>query len=92
MRSLKPCLTNGVDGGALAGFEAVVVGEELDVEDVEAVELAEDVGGGVGGGAEGIFGMGGHPLLEVGVGGGEVEIVEGVVAVVERSAGEGCGE
>jgi len=35
--------------------------------------------------------VGGHPLLEVGVGGGEVEVVEGVVAVVERGAGEGSG-
>jgi hypothetical protein len=36
--------------------------------------------------------MGGHPLLEVGVGGGEVEVVEGVVAVVERGAGEWGGK
>jgi hypothetical protein len=33
--------------------------------------------------------MGGHPLLKVGVGGGKVKVIEGVVAVVERSAGEG---
>jgi hypothetical protein len=44
-----------VDGGALAGLEAVVVGAELDVEDAEAVELVEDVCGGIGGGAERIF-------------------------------------
>jgi hypothetical protein len=36
--------------------------------------------------------VGGHPLLEAGVGGGEVEIVEGVVAVVKRGAGEGGGK
>ena len=78
----------GVDVGALAGFEAIVVGEELDVENAEAVELGEDEGGGVGGWAEAVVGMGGHPLLEVAVGCGEVEIVEGVVAVVEWGAGE----
>ena len=33
--------------------------------------------------------MGSHPLLKVGVGGGEVEVVKGVVAVVERGSGEG---
>ncbi len=76
-----------VDGGAGAGFEAVVVGEELNVEDAQEVEFVEDVGSGIGGGAEGVFGMGGHPLLEVGVGRGEIEVVEGVVAIVQRGAG-----
>jgi hypothetical protein len=36
--------------------------------------------------------MGGDPLLKVGVGGGEVEVVHGVVAIVEGSAGERGGE
>jgi hypothetical protein len=36
--------------------------------------------------------MGGHPLLEVVVGGVEVEVVHGVVAVVERGAGERSAE
>jgi hypothetical protein len=36
--------------------------------------------------------MGGDPLLEVSVGRVEVEVVEGVVAVVERGAGEGGGQ
>ena len=89
---LEALLDDGIDGGTLARGEAGVVGKELDVEDAEAVELSEDVGGCVGGGAEGIFGVGGDPLLEVGVGGSEVEIVEGVVAVVEWRACEGGAE
>ncbi len=89
---VEALLEDWVDGWALSGFEAVVVGEELDVEDAEAIEFGEDVGGGVGGGAEGVFRVGGHPLLEVGVGGGEVEVVEGVVAVVKRGADEGGGK
>ncbi len=28
----------------MAGFEAVVAGEELDVEDAEAIEFGEDIG------------------------------------------------
>jgi hypothetical protein len=86
---VEALLEGWVDGRALTGFEAVVVCEELDVEDAEAIEFGEDVGSGVRGRAEGIFGMVGDPLLKVGVGSGEVEVVEGVVAVVERSAGEG---
>ena len=50
--------------------------------------LREDIGGGVGGGTEWVFRMVGHPLLEVGVRRGEVEVVKGVVAVVQRVAGK----
>jgi hypothetical protein len=79
---VEALLKDWVDGWALSGFEAVVVGEELDVENAEAIEFGENVGGGIGCGAEAVFGMGGRPLLEVGVGRGEIEVVEGVVAVV----------
>ncbi len=89
---LEALFEGGLDVGTLAGLEAVVVGEELDVEDTEAVELGEEKGGGVGGGAEAVFGMGGHPLLEVVVRAGEVEVVHGVVAIVERGAGERGGD
>ncbi|WP_433984726.1 hypothetical protein RBB78_09460 [Tunturiibacter empetritectus] len=88
---MKPCFIAG-STGAGAGLEAVVVGEELDIEDAEGVELVEEVGGRVGGRAEAIVGMRAHPLAEVPVGDVEVEVVEGVVAVVERGAGEGCAE
>ena len=66
---VEALLGDWVDGRALAGDEAIVVGEEFDIEDAETVELGEDKGGRVGGGAEGILRMGGHPLLEVAVGG-----------------------
>ena len=84
---VEALLENGVDGWAAAGFEAVVVGEELDIEHSETLEFGEDVGGGIGSGAEGIFGVSGHPLLEVGVGCGEVKVIESIVAVVEWGAG-----
>jgi hypothetical protein len=32
--------------------------------------------------------MGGHPLLKMSMGGGEVKVIEGVIAIVERGAGE----
>ena len=87
---VEALLEGGIDGGAGAGGEAVVVGEELDVEDAEAVKFCEDVGRGVGGGTEGVFGVSGHPLLEVVVGAGEVEVIEGVVALVEGSSCQRC--
>ncbi len=55
---------------------------------MEAIELAEEPGGGVGDGPHGIFGMDGHPLLEVAVGTVEVEVIEIVVTVVERATAE----
>jgi hypothetical protein len=79
---LEALLQGRVDGGTLAGGEAVVVGEELDVEDAEEVELGEEISGGVGGKAETIVGVGGHPLLEVSVCGGKIQVVHGVVAIV----------
>jgi hypothetical protein len=85
---VEALLEGGVDGWAFTGFEAAVVGEELDVKDAEAVEFGEDVGGCVGCGAYAIVRVSIHPLLEVAVGGGEVEVVHGVVAVVERCAAE----
>jgi len=86
-----------VGGRALAAGEAVFVGEELDVEDAEAVELREEEGGGIGCGAERVVGMGGSPVFEDVVGAGEVEVVHVEVALVqagvqERLGGKRCAE
>jgi hypothetical protein len=83
------------DGGVgLRGFAAgktVFLGEELDVENAEAVELGEEEGGGIGCGTERVFGMGGDPIGEDTVGGGKVEVVEIKVALVEAGVGEWLG-
>ena len=52
---------------------------------MEAIELAEEPGGGVGDGAHGVLGMVVHPLLELEVGGEELQVVHIVVARVEGS-------
>src|ERR1700733_5436201 len=69
-----------------AGGEAAVIGEQLDVEAAKAIELGEYICCGIGGGAKTVFRVRGHPLIEVCMGCGEVQVVEGVVAVVKRRA------
>ena len=81
----------GVGCEALAVVEAGLVSEELDVNDVEAIELAEEPGGCVGDGAHGVLGMVVHPLLELEVGLEELQVVHIVVAGIERSIAQGCG-
>jgi hypothetical protein len=82
-----PVIEGLADGGigseAAAVVEAALVGEELDVNDVEAVKFAEEVGSGVGCGGERIIGMLVQVLLEDAVGGGEVDVVHVEVALVE---------
>jgi len=85
---LEALLERGIDVGTLAGGKTVIVGEELDVEDAQEVELGKDVGCRIGGGTEAIVGMGCDPLLKVSVSCGEVQVVHGVVAVVEGGASE----
>ena len=70
-------------------MEAAVVCEELDVKDAQAVEFGEEIGSSIGGESEAVIGVGGHPVLEMAVGGVELEIIEGEIAVVERGSGEG---
>src|ERR1700722_7824758 len=86
---VEPLFEGWVDRRPGAGGEAAVIGEELDVEDAKAIELGEYVGCGIGGGAKAVFGVRGHPPIEVCVGCGEVQVVEGVVALVKRGANEG---
>src|SRR6202020_2663870 len=71
--------------------EAALVGEELHVDDVEAVKFTEEPGGGVGDRAHGVSGVGGHPLLEFEVGVEKLEVVHVVVALVDEVATEGRG-
>lgn len=85
-----------VGSEALPVVETALVGKELDVDDVETVELSEEPRRCVGGWTHGVLRMGGHPLLELLVGGRKVEVIHVVITVIERGAceqrAEGRGE
>ncbi len=74
----------GVGIGFFAVLEGGVVDEEFGLEDVEAFEFVEEVGGGVGGGAEGV---GGVLLFEIEE--SVVRFVEGEVVHLEVAGQEG---
>lgn len=73
---------------ARAVIEAVLIGEELDVDDVESLELVEKKGRSIGGWPHGVFRVGYDPLLEFHVGVLELEVVHVPIALIESRSGK----